>query len=264
MKVIHKNCLFGYLGNVRMALAARARAGGQSSMVRIPQPLQSLIRHEYNLCVMLDLFDERLKRFEATIDSEKPDFGAYSEAITFLDSIYLFTRILLDRTAGIVRHYYKCNERIDLSKSFGELLKKSKQGQLPEGLNEVFSGCEAWFSQLKDRRDDIVHHYETYFIGFERNSQGEMTVMQFSPRNKTHDIPEKDLRSYLGQVMAGYQRFVDSLLDHWDVTFYRWFGIVASVNSRQHTILDGRSANIVLWAFRYGQYMHDALVVEES
>ena len=265
MKVIHKNCLSGYFGNVRMALATRARADGQSSMeLRIPQPLQSLSRHEYNLCVMLDLFDERLKRFEATIDSGKPEFGAYSEAITFLDSIYLFTRMLLDSAAGIVRHCYKCNEKVDLSKRFGELLKKSKQGQLPEGLNEVFSGCDTWFSQLKDRRDDIVHNYETYFIGFERNSQGEMKVVQFSPRNKTHATPEKDLRSYLGHVMAGYQRLVDRLLDHWDVTFYRWFGIVASINSRQLTILEGRSANILWWASRYGEYMHDALVVDES
>lgn len=231
---------------------------------RIPQPLQSLSRHEYNLCVLLALFDERLKRFEATINNERPEFGAYSEAMTFLDSIYLFTRMLLDSAAGIVRHYYKCNEKRDLSKSFDELLKKSEQGQLPEGLNEVFSSCDAWFSQLKERRDDIVHHYETYFIGFGQNAQGGMTVVQFSPRNKTHAARDEDLRSYLGLVMAGYQRFVDRLLDHWDVTFCRWFGIVASINSRPITIFEGRSANILWWAYRYGEYRHDALVVDES
>jgi hypothetical protein len=230
---------------------------------QIPQPLQSLIRHEYNLCVLLGLFDERLKRFESTMNDERPEFGAYSEAMTFLDSIYFSTRMLLDSAAGIVRHYYKCNEKRDLSKSFDKLLKKSKEGQLPEGLNEVFSGCDTWFSQLKDRRDDIVHHYETYLIGFGQNAQGGMTVVQFSPRDKAQATRDEDLRSYLGFVMAGYQRFVDHLLDHWDVTFCRWFGIVASINSRQTTILEGRSANILWWAYRYGEYRHNVLVVDE-
>ena len=117
-----------------MALAARSRAEGKPLMeLQIPQPLQSLSRHEYNLCVMLALFDDRLRRFEATIDDERPEFATYSEAMTFLDSIYLFTRMLLDSAAGIVRHYYKSNEKRDLPKSFDELLKKSKQGQLPDG-----------------------------------------------------------------------------------------------------------------------------------
>jgi hypothetical protein len=231
---------------------------------RAPQPFQALSRHEYNLCVLLALFDERLIKFEATMNSEKPEFGAYSEAMTFLDSIYLFTRMLLDSAAGIVRHCYKCNERRDLPKSYDDLLKKSKQGQLPEGLNEVFSSSDTWFSQLKDRRDDIVHHYETYFIGFGQNSQGGMAVVQFSPRDKTRATRDEDLRTYLGLVMAGYQRFVDRLLDHLDITFCRWFGIVASIDSRQTTILEGRSANILWWAYRYGEYRHDALLVDES
>ena len=264
MRVIHKNCLSGYLGNARIALAAKVHAEGQSTMeLRIPQPLQSLSRHEYNLCVMLSLFDERLKRFEETINDERPEYGAYSEALTFLDSIYLFMRLLLDSAAGIVRHYNKCSEKDNLPKSFGGLLKKSKKGQLPEGLNEVFSSCETWFSQLKDRRDDIVHNYETYFIGFGQNTEGGRIVIQFSPRDKTPVARDEDLRSYLGLVMAGYQRFVDRLLDHWDVTFYRRFGIVASIDSRQITMLEGRSANILWWAHRYGEYRHDALVFDE-
>jgi len=248
-----------------MAMAVKARAEGKPSMESgIPQPLQSLGRHEYNLCLMLELFDERLRRFEATINEERPEFGAYSEAMAFLDAIYLFSRVLLDGAAGVVRHFYKCNEKCELPKSFDDMLKKAAGGELPDGLNLVFSGCDTWFSQLKDRRDDIVHHYETYFIGFGQNSEGKMTVVQFSPRNKTHAVRDEDLRSYLGFVMAGYQRFVDGLLDHWDVTFQRWFGIVASINSRQLTILEGRSANILWWAYRYGEYKHDSLVVGES
>jgi len=248
-----------------MAMDAIARAKGKpSSGLRIPQPLQSLIRHEYNLCLMLELFDERLTRFETTLNSKETDYGAYSEAMGFLDAIYLFSRLLLDSAAGIVRHVYNCNKTRELPKSFDDMLKKSVKGELPNNLNTLFTGCETWFPHLKDRRDDIVHHYETYFIGFGQDSEGKMTTQQFSPRNKTHAIRDEDLRSYIGAVMAGYQRFVDSLLDHWGKMFRRWYGIVASINSRQLTILEGRSANILWWAYRYGGYKNDSMVVNES
>ena len=162
MRIIHKNSLSAYSGNLRMAMAVKARAAGKPSLeAGIPQPLQSLMRHEYNLCLMLELFDERLKRFEATLNDERPEFGAYSEAMAFLDAIYLLSRMLLDSTAGIVRHFYKCNEKCELPKSFDDMLKKSDKGELSDSLNEVFAGCDTWFPHLKDRRDDIVHHYET-------------------------------------------------------------------------------------------------------
>ncbi len=248
-----------------MAMNVKARAMGKpSSELGIPQPLQSLIRHQYNLCLMLGLFDERLTCFEATLGDERPEFGAYSEAMGFLDAIYLISRMLLDSAAGVVRHFYKCNEKRELPKSFNVMFKKSAKGELPDNLNAVFLACETWFPHLKDRRDDIVHDYETYFIGFEQNSEGKIRTIQFSPRNKTQAIRDEDLRSYIGVVMAGYQRFVDALLNHWDTTFLRWYGIVTSINSRQPTILEGRSANILWWAYRYGGYKHDSLVVDES
>jgi hypothetical protein len=43
---------------------------------------------------MLELFDERLKCFEATLNDGRPEFGAYSEAMAFLDAIYLLKIIL--------------------------------------------------------------------------------------------------------------------------------------------------------------------------
>ena len=100
----------------------RARATGKpSTRLGIPQPLQSLARHEGNLCLMLELFEDSLKRFEAN----RQDFGAYFEATAFLDVIYLISRMLLDAAAGVVRHYYKCNERCDLPESINDMLKKS-------------------------------------------------------------------------------------------------------------------------------------------
>jgi hypothetical protein len=197
------------------------------------------------------------------LDAEISDFGSYSEAMAFLDAIYLFSRMVLDSVVGIVRHLYKSNENRELPKSFDGMFKKALRGELPDNLNAVFLKAKAWFPQLKDRRDDIVHHYETYSIGFKEDAEGKMTPLQFSPRNKTHAMRGEDLRSYIGVVMAGYQRFTDTLLDHLDTTVLRWYGVVTSINSRQLTILEGRSANILWWAYRYGGYKHDSLVVEE-
>ena len=64
-------------------------------------------------------------------------------------------------------------------------------------------------------------------------------------------------------VMAGYQSLVDRLLDYWDEVFSCWYGIVASSNSRNSTILEGRSANILWWAYRYGGYKNDDMDVSE-
>jgi len=255
---MHKNCLSAYLGDLQTAMDVCARAAGKPSLrLGIPQPLQSLIRHEGNLCLMLDYFDESLRRFEA-----QKDLGAYFEAMAFLDVIYIISRTLLDVAAGVVRHYYKCNDKCDLPKSFDDMLKWSAKGKLPDNLNVVFSGCETWFPDLKARRDAIVHHYETYFICFEQNSKGEKTPIQFSPRSKTRAMPNEELRAYIGGVMAGYQRFIDSLLNHWDTTFQRWYGFGRSPNSRTSTILEGRRANILWWAYQYGGYRHDNLVIE--
>lgn len=249
-----------------MAMEVKARVEGRpSSGLTVPQPVQSLMRHKLNLCLMLELFDERLTRFERSLKGEKVncDYGAYSEAIAFLDAIYLFSRILLDSAAGVVRHYYNYNNKdYKLKESFNDLYNKAVDGELPNNLNKMFSECEMWFPQFRNRRVDIVHHYETYFIGIGKNSEGDTTAMQFSPRKKTQKI--EDLRSYIGMVMAGYQRFVDELLDYWDEMFRSWYGIMRSANSRTTTIFEGRSANILWWAYRYGGYRNDNMVVSES
>jgi len=252
-----------------MAMEVKARAEGRpSSGLRVPQPLQSLKRHEFNLCIMLELFDERLTRFERTLKGDKVncDYGAYSEAMAFLDAIYLFSRMLLDSAAGIVRHrdLNKSDKGRELLKSFNDMYKKSLEGKLPTNLNTVFSECKPWFPQLKDRRDAIVHEYETYFIGFGQNSEGGTTAVQFSPREKSPAIGDEVLHSYIGMVMAGYQSFVDRLLDYWDEMFRCWYGIIRSVNSRTLTFFEGRSANILWWAYQYGGYRNDNMVVSES
>ena len=85
----------------------------------------------------------------------------------------------------------------------------------------------------------------------------------FSPREHSHANLDEDLRSYIGSAMAGYQSFTDDILDYWDEMFVEWYGIVRSIASRQVTLLEGRSANILLWAYRYGGYINQEMVINE-
>jgi hypothetical protein len=214
---------------------------------------------------MIELFDEHLTRFERSLNGEKADcdFDAYFKATAFLDAIYFFSRMLLDCAVGIVRHrdLDKSEKGREFPKSFDDMYKKSVKGELPDKLNTVFSECKTWFPELKDRRDAIVHEYETYFIVSGQDSKGEKTAQQFSPLRNTQAISDGDLRSYIGMVMAGYQSFVDRLLDYWDEMFRSWYGMSSSRNS---TILAGRRGNILWWAYRYGGYRNDNLLIGES
>ncbi len=263
MRISHTNSIQGYVGEwlVRMNVKSRVERKPSSGLT-VPQPVQSLMRHELNVCLMLELFDEHLTCFEISLNGEKVDcdYDAYFKATAFLDAIYLFSRILLDSAAGVARHYYKYNNKgCELDKSFNKLYDKAGKGELPNNLNKVFSGCEKWFPQLTARRDDIVHRYETYFIGIGKNSEGDRTAMQFSPKKKTQEV--EDLRSYIGMVMAGYQRFLDRLLDYWDEMFLSWYR-TSSCRTTVHLL--GRRANILWWAHKYGGYTNDNMVVSES
>lgn len=265
MRISHKNSIQGYVGDWLMAMDVKARAEGNPSLgFTVPQPVQSLSRHELNLCLMIELFDEHLTRFEKSLNGEKADcdYDAYFKATAFLDAIYLFSRMLLDSAMGIVKHRYfdKSEKGREFPKSFDDMYKKSVRGELPDNLNAVFSGC-TWFPQLKKRRDAIVHEYETYFIVFGQNSGGKKTAQQFSPLRNAMAIGGEDLRSYIGMVMAGYQRFVDGLLDYWDEMFRSWYSISIL---RNLTIFEGRRANILWWAHKYGGYTNDKMVFSES
>jgi len=250
-----------------MVIEVKARAEGRSSLgLRHPQPVQSVMRHEENLCLMLELFDENLTSFEKSLNGELDDcdYDACFKATAFLDAIYLFSRMLLDSVAGVVRHrdFHEPEKGRELPKSFDDIYKKSVKGELPGNLNKVFSECETWFPQLKERRDNIVHYYETNLIGIDKSSEGGTTAMQFSPRKKTPKV--EDLRSYIGVVMAGCQRLIDRLLDYWDEMFRSRYGITKPANTRTQTIFEGRRASILWWAYQYGGYRNDNMVVGES
>ena len=100
-----------------------------------------------------------------------------------------------------------------------------------------------------------MHRYETNFIGLVRNHNGGIGFEQFSPFDGKS--PE-DLHSYIGTVMAGYQRFVDRLLDHLDEMLGTWCGIRGSRSST--SFADG-AGNILRWAYEYGGYRNDTMTI---
>jgi len=115
-------------------------------------------------------------------------------------------------------------------------------------------------------RDDIVHDYETNLIGFVMNPIKEgWTSIQFSGKTRgTIENGGVGVRANLGGTLANYQNFIDDLLDLWDRKVLEWYGIVSSSNSRPLSILEGRSANMLLWAVDYGGYTNAEMTISRS
>jgi len=269
MKITHKNCLIGYLSHWQSAMKAREAVQHSGTFTPgLPQPVRSFTRRKYGICLMLELLDDRLKQVEHLVKDIDPgmDIGlfskGYSEAMTFMDTTYIFVRSLLDDVSGIIEYLYKSNKMAGIPKSFSDLLKKAKAGRVPKDLIHVLQPCQDWFPKLKKDRDDIVHEYETNFIGFVMNpKKGGWTSIHFS--GKTPGVMENGgvgIRANLGLLLANYQSFIDDLLDLLDRKFFEWYGIVSSRNSRASSILEGRSANMLLWAIDYGGYTNDELL----
>ncbi len=280
-KITYKNNLEGYLANWRMIMKAEeATKTGGYFVAQLPQPVRSLLRHEYSVCLMLELLGNRLEQMEGDVKDINPgkDLGpfskAYSEAMTFMDATYIFLRALLDDVTAIIEYFYKSNKALSVPQSFDDLLKKAKAGKLPEELALILQPCQEWFPQLRDQRDDIVHRYETNLIGFVLNPKKRgWTSVQFSGRrsrsNEQSVVPMMrgegvGIHAYLGLLLANYQRFIDDLLDLWDRKFYEWYGIVSSHKSRPVTMLEGRSANILLWAHRHGGYTNSDMSIDDA
>lgn len=112
--VQHKNNFSTYLGDwknlMNMMSIMRPGRTQRHPPPRIPAPFESLHMHTYDLSVVLEYLDSRLRILE-----EKPpfqmDYKAYAEAGVFLKAFYIFFRILLDDVSGIIEYFYKENER---------------------------------------------------------------------------------------------------------------------------------------------------------
>jgi len=271
MVITHKNGLIGYLSHWQYAMKAKkvVQKNTGTFLVGLPQPVRSYERRKYGICLMLELLDDRLKQIENFVKdvelgkNNSPFSKGYSEAMTFMDTAYILLRSLLDDLSGIIEYFYKSNKIAGIPKSFSDLLKKAKAGHVSEGLVYVLQPCQDWFPKLKKERDDIVHDYETNFIRFVKNPRnGEGQFIRFS--GKTIDVMENGgvgIHKNLGVVLANYQRFIDDLLDLWDRELMEWHRIVSSRNSRPSSILEGRSANMLLWAVDYGRYIDEEMII---
>jgi hypothetical protein len=270
MEIAHKNNLIGYLSGWQSAMEARETVQNSGTFIAgLPQPVRSFTRREYGVCLMLELLDDRLRQIEdyvKDVDPAKdiaPFSKGYSEAMTFMDTTYIFLRSLLDDVAGIIEYFYKSNKIADVPRSFSDLLKKTKARRVAKELICILQPCQEWFLKLKKDRDGIVHDYETNYIGFVMNPRkGGWTSIQFS--GKTPRIMENGgvgIHTNLGVLLANYQSFIDDLLDLLDRKFLEWYGIVSSRNTRPLSILEGRSANMLRWAFDYGGYIDKEMII---
>jgi hypothetical protein len=207
--------------------------------------------------------DSRLRILE-----EKPipqlDFLAYAEARVFLKAFYVFFRILLDDVSGVIEFFYKKNEPIvEVTKSFDDILKKSESGRLPSDLSKILESSSSWFPEVRDSRDDLVHHYDSHLISI-KQGEGERNILgHFNIKGRTRR-EFASIREHLGFLLCEYQTLIDNLLDHFDTKFGDWHGIFQGKSGRNLTIMQGCVAFPLWWAYKYGNYRHEDLQVSED
>jgi hypothetical protein len=273
MEIRHKNNLQSYLSDWhhKMQVIKAAAKRKVSSVTQLPRPVKSFARHKDSVCLMLELLDNRLTQMEDYVKDNNPNnlesfSKAYSETMTFIDSTYIFLKSLLDDVAGIIEYFYKSNGVPNFPSRFSKLLNKAKEKAVPKELILILQPCQEWFPELRKQRHDIIHHYETIQIGFVLNPKRRgWTSIQFSGRDSASmGNGGVGIKSYLGILLAGYQRFIDDLLDLWDKKFMEWYGIVSSRNSRTLTILEDESANMLFWASIYGGYTDEGMTINNE
>jgi hypothetical protein len=230
----------------------------------LPRTFQAIHSQTFDLSLMLIHLDSKLRILENNKSLLMTDYQAYAEAIVFLKAAYLFFRVLLDTLASVIEYFYKKSEKINLPSTFKSLMKKQRNGKLPKDLSLILKKVHIWFPEFATRRDDLVHHYESFLIMFRKDRSGVNILEHYSDRavgNKLKSYGE--IRHYFGFLLSGYQRLIDELLDHFDTKFRTWYGIIASKSSQTQTYMEGNAACMLWWAAKYGDYQHPDLVVQE-
>ncbi len=257
--VSHKNNLSGYIGSW---LTVMNHIKKTQPPVRIPQEVISYNDNMYDLSLMLSYMDKNLTILEETpLTPEKFDYLAYAQARAFMKVCYMFFRVILDDVSGIIKHFYDENEHpIKVMKSFNDLLKKADSRKLPEDLIALLQPSKEWFREMRKRRDDLEHRYESLLISFRQDEDGKNILGHFSTKGYTTREYE-DIRQYFGFVLCEYQKLIDNLLDHFDSKFRNWYGIAPprEVTTFYH-IIDMP----LWWAYKYGNYRHKDLQVIEN
>lgn len=258
--VYHKNNLTDYISNWRFLMSQILKV---RPPIDIPQELVSLGDNTHDLSVMLSYLDARLTILEETpfVAGQQIDDLAYTEARSFLKVCYLLIRVLFDDISGVIKYFYDKNEpNSGVTKSFDTLLKKAENGTLPEDLSKLLKQTIVNFPEMRNRRVDLEHYYESLLISFRHDEEGKTILGHFSTKQRpTKDY--EDIRQYFGSVLCEYQILVDNLLDHFDAKFVDWYRFSPH---RDLNILWGYAGIILWWAYKYGNYRHKDLVVVES
>ena len=252
----HKNNLSSYIGNW---LTVMNHIKKTQPPIRIPQEAVSYNDNTYDLSLMLSYLDNNLTILEETpLTPDKFDYLSYAQARAFLKACYMFLRIILDNVSGIIKYFYDINEHpVKVPKSFNKLLKKVDNRKLPEDLTTLLQPSKEWFRQMRKRRGDLEHNYESLLISFRQGKDGETILGHFG--TKEHTTREyEDIRQYIGFVLCEYQKLIDNLLDHFDSKFRNWYGIAPH---RGMTILSDIVDLPLWWAYKYGNYRHKDLQI---
>ncbi len=174
---------------------------------------------------------------------------------------YLLVRILFDDVSGVIKYFYDKNEpNSGVTKSFDSLFKKAKNGTLPEDLSTLLRKTIVHFPEMRSRRVDLEHYYESLLISFRRDEEGKIIPGHFSTKGRTTKEYE-DIRQYFGFILCEYQTLIDNLLDHFDTKFVDWYRFRPH---RNLNILQGYTGIMLWWAYKYGNYRHKDLVVSEG
>jgi hypothetical protein len=265
VNINHKNNLSGYIGSW---LTVMNHIKKTQPPIRIPRAVVSYNDNMYDLSLMLSHLDNNLTILEETpLTPDKFDYLAYAQARGFLKVCYILLRILLDNVSGIIKYFYDYNERrVGVPESFEVLLNKadnnklSDNRKLPEDLIALLQQSKEWFRQMRERRGDLEHRYESLLISFRQGKDGKNILGHFSTKGHTTREYE-DIRQYFGFVLCEYQKLIDNLLDHFDSKFRDWYGFAPP---RNKTTFFGIVEMPLWWAYKYGNYRHKDLHIIEN
>ena len=265
MEAIHKNDLSTYLSDWKMKMEMMNRFSkiGKNKPQPIPKDFQAISIQTTDLWIVLRYLDSKLKILENNKLPLSEKYQDYADAIVFLKVTYIFYRIILDTLENIIKYFYKKNEGIKSHHIFYDLHdpKSKKGGKFPKDLSVILKKVHTWFPEAKKRRDDLVHGCESFLILIEGN-KNRVNILEHS--NIAYGNKFKKfggIREYIGFLLCVYQQLIDDLLDHFDIKFKDWYGIIAGRSSRTQTCKEGDM--LWWWAVKYGNYKHSDLKIKE-
>jgi hypothetical protein len=231
---------------------------------RMPQEAVSYNDNTYDLSLMLSYLDNNLTILEETpITPEQFNHMAYAQARAFMKVCYMFICVILDDVFGIIKYFYDQKEPGVIAKeceSFRNILTEADKHKLPEDLSKLLQQSKEWFHEMRKRRNDLVHRYESLLISLRQDEDGRNIPGHFSTKGHTTREYE-DIRQYFGFVLCEYQKLIDNLLDHFDSKFRDWYGFAPP---RDKTLFFGIVGMPLWWAYKYGNYRHKDLHITEN